>query len=419
MLAYNDSVGKLPFYAVKATLLGAIFYGLIIDCGGSSDIGRPILEVRPGTVEQGAVVRINLNVPVPRVQGAEADATGVLADAAWKYGGLGPHLSYCLCDYSTTCKTTPGTYYFKVSYEGYVASGSFAVTPNTECGGLTVSVSPQKAEQGNTFTITANENGTAAGISPTGGGALDGYTWKSLSSGKWSTTFSTNCSTDPKTYPFSVAVNGIGAVNSSFVVTSNPNCSATGLSVSPTSQSLIQGDYNYWQLVKGTTGNIKTTSPQASGNPTVSGLPSTVNVYWQGTDFGSNGQWQFQTKVNQTTPGTYPFTVSYGGQTANATLTVQPSPAFSIQSWSPQTISASACSTNAITFIGYFPGGTANVAFKASNGDTLTSNVQGFNAGQGTGPQSLQAFSFACPMTPGSYAVTINGNAVGTLTVTN
>ena len=261
---------------------------------------------------------------------------------------------------------------------------------------------------------TTNSYG-AAGLGSTFSG------WIIESPGKWTATvtMTTTCATPVGAHAFKIVVGGIRSVTATIDVTST--CSAPGLQVNPTTGTVSAGNILEWSLIR-TVGKAEST-PQvgrAATTPTVMGLPAGVLVSWHGTGF-TNNQWAFSTKVDRTAVvGTYPFTVSYQGQTANASMTITAAQPFGVTSWEPKTMSASACMSNfQITFTGSFPNGSQSVTtFKTAGGTTWNPSISAWTGGVGEGPSSLTVWGWACPVAAGDYIVRIDGTQIGTFTIT-
>ena len=227
------------------------------------------------------------------------------------------------------------------------ASVSSLTVPASSSGSLTISASQSALSSAVSFSVTGLPTGITAAFSPATLSA----------SGSTTLNFTTGSTVTAGTYPLTVTATGGGLTSKSAVSLVVPSVSFT-LSASSTSVSVLPGNTGQVGLTVTPQSGFKSTITMA-----VAGVPAGVTAPF--APASASGAFTLSLMVSaQTSPGSYPLTVSASGggisKTVPVTLVVTPLPTCALAS-SPASLAFSAglsasaqlsCSSPAGTFSG-------------------------------------------------------------------
>jgi uncharacterized membrane protein len=323
----------------------------------------------------------------------------------------------------------PGTYPITVTGNGGGIQQNVTVTLTvTVAGNFTISASPSsltvvQGTQGISTITTAVSGGFNSSISLSYSGApanttvtFDPPTIPAPGAGNSTMTITVDSSTPVGTYPITVTGNGGGIQHNVIVTLTVVAPPDFVLSANPSSLSVVQGDQGTSTITATISGGFND-----SISLTYSGAPSGVGVTFNPTSIpapGAGNSTMTITVASDTTPGTYPITVTGDGggleRYVTVTLTVTPANTFTISA-SPDSLTIMQGFQGTSTITTTISGGFNNsIALSASGqpmgvGVTFVPPVIGA-PGAGNSTMTITVLRLA---KLGTYPITVTGTGGG------
>ena len=326
--------------------------------------------------------------------------------------------------------TTPGTYPITVTGNGGGIQQNTTVTLTvTAAPSFTISASPaslsiQQGNQGNSTITTAISGGFNADIALSASGLPSGVTVSfnpqtipAPGAGSSTMTITVASNTTPGTYPITVTGNGGGIQQNTTVTVTVTAAPSFTISASPASLSIQQGNQGNSTITTAISGGFN-----ADIALSASGLPSGVTVSFNPQTIpapGAGSSTMTITVASNTTPGTYPITVTGNGggiqQNTTVTLTVTAGgPNYTLTA-APASLSMMQGSRNSGTIVTSVSGGFNSAINLSVSGAPLGVSVS-FNPqtipapGSGTSTMTVTVLGLA---RVGTFPITINASGGG------